>query len=1532
MYTVQTLRALLERYGHPVKGTKAELIARIEELDPDRIWPVVHREVREPVDGDDRDHVDMDIEEEADLNKTTRPTRHGTTFPQASGSIEGAGFQNGDNVDERTFGGNEQGARDMRKEPPHRVSTGAVSQGAKLNGGGRAGATSLLSGKNRGHGDVVIPLPQVSASVANSNVQPREVRNGGLVERELEMSRKERELIERENALLRRELEALRARERTPSENAVDLNATIVDRRIKMTFAMIAEFISDFDGDHTKAETWLKKFHMIRQAHKLDDDAVRVLFYKKIKGKAEEWLETRPELAVANADNLLMAFKEMYVKERNKVELRDRFQKRKWGVDENFRNYVHEKTILGNLVPVEQSELLDYIIEGIPDQWLRDNAKIKCFTSVDALVKAYDQISLKGRRFPSDYSIKVNNNNNHSANVNKSSEKKVTETEPTFLRENRIMRKKCNICDSTEHRSFNCPDRNKFKKCFKCHEIGHVAYKCIKSTDSEKKECALIETWSGRYVKNVLLNGENMSALLDTGSEISLLRESQFVRLGKPELSGKRMMFKGIGSSLIQSLGKVHVELVIDNVDIHVEFQVVADHLIKHDILLGTNFFKMVEVNLRGTIATVRKLVANEIPEVFNIEVEELVNEKPDIKVGKNVTRENKELIEQMIEHYVPSERYEVGVEMSIMLKDEKPIYQPPRRLSMHEREIVNRQIDEWLEKGVIKRSSSEFASPIVLVEKSDGSTRLCVDYRKINKVVVRDRYPMPLIDDVLDALRGAKVFTTLDLENGFFHVPVEEGSRKYTSFVVPDGQYEFLKAPFGLCNSPAVFLRYINFVFRDLIREGVVHSYMDDLIIPARSDEEGILRLDRVFEVAARAGLRFKWQKCQFLSERVEYLGNIIENNCIRPSDKKIKAVIHFPEPRDVKEVQSFLGLTGYFRRFVKNYALIARPLTDLLRNDTKFAFGVEQKESFVMLKKKLTEDPVLRLYNPEANTELHTDASKIGIGAILLQQGPEDEKMHPVIFYSKKNSRDEEKYSSFELEVMAAVKAMEKFRVYLRGHHFTLVTDCKAFAQTMEKPDLCARIHRWTTSLHGFDYTVKHRPGKNMQHVDALSRHPPECYFVECNDGTLARVRRAQREDPEVRKWMTKGEDERDNGFHMQGGLLYRDESGAAKLVVPKALQKQIAMKVHEHGHFSAPKTTAMIRRDFWMPGAKGVAEKVVRNCILCILADRKYGKQEGWLHPLEKGSAPLQSYHIDHAGPLTTTKKKYNHLLVVVDSFSKFVWLYPVKSTGSAEVIERLKRQAAVFGNPSQITSDRGSAFTSEEFSSYCKSEGIEQHLTTTGVPRANGQVERVNRTVLPLLAKLAAPKAENWFKHVEFAQLCLNSVLHRSLKEIPFKVMFGVDPRVGVARQLLEELQRETLREFEQDRNEMRKSAANQIKKIQQENEKQFNKKRKEPMKYREGDLVAIRRTQQGPGLKIRFKFLGPYEVVKVSGKDRYVVQRVGDDEGPFKTRSAADSMKPWLENDSEDEEEERDEEVEETRYEEEENRTQDEQDI
>ncbi|GBM79480.1 Retrovirus-related Pol polyprotein from transposon 297, partial [Araneus ventricosus] len=352
----------------------------------------------------------------------------------------------------------------------------------------------------------------------------------------------------------------------------------------------------------------------------------------------------------------------------------------------------------------------------------------------------------------------------------------------------------------------------------------------------------------------------------------------------------------GFGKCEVNPLGYFKGNIKIDDFKCNADICVVENNVMSYDVIVGMNVLMQGEtvINENGIVI---KEKLQRIEEVDSLSV-----------LPIDVTPNEVEL--------------NIGPDVPNIFKDKITIFRET---------IVQTQVAEWLEQGIVESCSSEYSSPVVIVRKKDGTPRVCIDYRRLNKAIVKDRFPLQLIEDILDRLQGSRVFSTIDLKNAFFHVDVNKDSRKYTSFVTHEGQYQFLKVPFGLCNSPAVFQRYINTIFRPLINDGIDLPYLDDIILSS-SFEEGIEKVERVLSIASEYGLQINFNKSQFLKKRIEFMGHVVEDGKIFPSTLKTKAVLNFPESANLKQIRSFLGLTGYFRKFIPKYSTIARSLSDLL------------------------------------------------------------------------------------------------------------------------------------------------------------------------------------------------------------------------------------------------------------------------------------------------------------------------------------------------------------------------------------------------------------------------------------------------------------------------------------------------------------------------------------------------------------------------------------------------------------------------
>ncbi|XP_036149245.1 uncharacterized protein K02A2.6-like [Monomorium pharaonis] len=360
------------------------------------------------------------------------------------------------------------------------------------------------------------------------------------------------------------------------------------------------------------------------------------------------------------------------------------------------------------------------------------------------------------------------------------------------------------------------------------------------------------------------------------------------------------------------------------------------------------------------------------------------------------------------------------------------------------------------------------------------------------------------------------------------------------------------------------------------------------------------------------------------------------------------------------------------------------------------------------------------------------------------------------------------------------------------------------------MSKKEVCPRVAHWALQLKEFNYSVEHRSGASMRHADALSCYPVECLILQrTEDALVAQIKRAQAEDPDVQR-IIKSAGNRDNQeFVLSDGVLYKRVKGDFLLVVPRSMQSEVILQ--ERSHFGWRNTEYQIRAKYWLLDLRPKVQQIVGNSIRCLLAERKQGKAEDFLQPRAKEDRPLETYHLDHLGSIPSTKKGYCHILVVIDAFTKFVWLYPTKSTTTGEVITRLSKQAVIFGNPPRVITDRGTAFSSHAFREYCEAENIEHLMITAGVPRANGQVERINRSIISIFTKLSLQNPTEWFKHLNGVQQAINSSYNRSVGMTPFELLIRRNMRLKNDLKLRELLKEATVEAFHQERSELRRRA-------------------------------------------------------------------------------------------------------------------------
>lgn len=855
---------------------------------------------------------------------------------------------------------------------------------------------------------------------------------------------------------------------------------------------------------------------------------------------------------------------------------------------------------------------------------------------------------------------------------------------------------------------------------------------------------------------------------------------------------------------------------------------------------------------------------------------------------------------------------------MNIDLKDNEPVVYRPYRMSANERQEVQGMVDELVDTGIIRESNSPYASPIILVRKKTGDKRLCIDYRQLNKKTVKQHYPLPCMEDQMNRLSESKFYSALDLASGYYQIELTEEAKPKTAFVTPDGQWEFNRMPFGLANAPAFFQRTVNKALGSL-RFHTAVAYMDDILVPSKTVDEGLTKLEAILKNFRAANLTLKLTKCNFFQTSVEFLGFEISIDGIRPGTKKTDAVRNFPVPENVHNVRQFVGLASFFRKFVKGFATIAKPLTTLLKKNTPWVWGDAQQQAFETLKLQLVSRPVLALYNPTLYTELHTDASKWGVGGILLQRQHGGD-IKPVAYYSCQTSPEEQHFSAYELETLAVVMSLTKFRTYLTGMPFTIVTDCNSLRATFTKRDMLPRVARWWGLIQEFNCDIKYRSGKGMAHVDALSRNPVKGDSISLDFPTVFKIddawlKTVQSDDSEVSRIKSILSDPNSNSvvevkknYCLKNNNVFKITPTGAKWLVPKGVRWQILRTCHDDiGHFSVDKTFEKVNENYWFPKMRRFIQKYVGACLECALSKAPSGKKSGYLHPIPKIPMPFHTLHADHLGPFNPSRLKNRYLLVIVEGFTKFIILKPVRSTKATVTIKVFREYFGTFGLPTRLITDRYSSFTGKKIASFLKDLGVQHVMNAVATPRANGQVERYNRTILDALTAMNHGRNEElWDDKVIDVQWGLNNTVNRGTGKTPAEVLFGLKLKGITEGKIVSVLQDDDLEAMkEMDVDSIRSDVSKYIQESQEKQKERYDRSRCKPRSFSIGDLVRVERSIPCPGKskKLKSKCYGPYRVVNVLPNDRYLVEDTPltkkKGKASYKGVHPVDRIHPWL---------------------------------
>jgi transposase InsO family protein len=778
-----------------------------------------------------------------------------------------------------------------------------------------------------------------------------------------------------------------------------------------------------------------------------------------------------------------------------------------------------------------------------------------------------------------------------------------------------------------------------------------------------------------------------------------------------------------------------------------------------------------------------------------------------------------------------------------ILEKENTLTYSPLYKMSLEELETLKQYLMDNLEKGFIEPSQSPFAAPVLFIKKPNGGLRLCIDYRKLNQLTRKDQYPLPLMDEIFARLGKAKIFTKLDIRQAFHRIRVDPDSEELTSFRTRYGSYRCKVLPFGLTNGPATYQRYMNDVLLDYL-DDFCTAYLDDILIYSEDVLEHEAQVKKVLQRLREAGLQADINKCEFNVTSTKYLGFVIGTDGIRTDPEKVAVVKEWLPPSNVRGVQSFLGFCNFYRRFVREYGRIAKPLIHLTKTGIPFHFNGACLEAFEELKTCLISSELLRHYDPELPCRVETDASD-GVIAGILSQLQADTEWHPVAYFSKTMLPAECNYEIHDKEMLAIVRSLQHWRPELQGTstRIEIFTDHRALEYFMTTKQLTARQARWAETLAGYHFSIMFRPGSQNAAADALTRRHQDTdgqipiytahrtkallshdqldpqivrdliasestavntepllapvtrdvtpfhtsgMLNEASFGLVDELLRRNRISPNLQESRKKVLDKKpDPDFAIRDDLLLYQ----GRLVVPDEdnLRTRLIKEAHDQvstAHPGRDKTHRLLRLRYYWRGMLADIERYIKNCHPCHRADVPRDKTPGFLHPLPIPDRPWQHVTMDFKS-MPPSKEGYDMVFVVVDRLSKQAVSLPCHKTVTAEDMARLYIDA-VFrhkGPPESIVSDRGPQFVSHFWKEFCRILGVKLKLSTAYHPQTDGQTEIMNQYMDQRLRPFVNYYQDNWAELLPMMDYAQFTLEHSSIGMSGFELINGCPPRTS-----------------------------------------------------------------------------------------------------------------------------------------------------
>ena len=852
---------------------------------------------------------------------------------------------------------------------------------------------------------------------------------------------------------------------------------------------------------------------------------------------------------------------------------------------------------------------------------------------------------------------------------------------------------------------------------------------------------------------------------------------------------------------------------------------------------------------------------------------------------------------------------------LELVIYDGPPIRTRPYRLSRPDAALIESTVALWLRQGRIRPSSSKHAASCFLVDKPGGGRRLVVDFSRMNQRIVPDNHPSADARNIFDSLAGSQLFSCLDFQWSYLQVPVAESSRQALSFITESGQYEFCFVPFGLNVAGAKLQRELNDLFR-----GIDHlfGYVDDWTLATDGDIDAHLHLLRtVFTRVRSAGFLLKPSKCVLLAHEVKLLGRIIDAAGHRPDPDDTADLLAKRAPTNASVLRSFFGSSQWLAPYVSNFQSVVAPLRSLLRKGAVWSWSPEHQAAFEAVKLLMADPKHLAFPRFDVPFTLEVDASEVGFGAVLTQQG------RPVAFASRATTPSERGgIHATVLELAGLVWALERFHVYLHGRRFRLVTDHRslAFLKTAKNPS--GKFARWAASLAQYDFEIVHRAGRLHAGPDALSRMiamvmavlpsaPPPAppHAPAPGLGVLeppspnqfpstAELLRAQSADPETAKLRAANHDEAfmvsPDGLWCQ--VFYGHGMPHFRPFVPLPLRARVARAAHvKSGHLAARESIRRASEHYTWPDLHADVKLAVKSCVEC---GRRKPPGPGRALPLGslEASRPNEKVAVDVLS-LSPSPQGWSYVLTMIDHFSRYAVVAPLRTKSSAEVARAFDASwLSPFGPPESVHSDQGGEFAGTDFSALCRRFSIKRSFTTPYHPQGDGVAERFNRTVIEMLSTLSGSDKSRWPALISAALTAYNSATHSASGQAPFLLWFGRNPPPSEHDRAIASSMPAQFNAAQSSQAEAARSSAASI----SAGKRAFSAMRSSVagvVSFKVGDLVWLRNPaiRMEAFAKLKDSWDGPFKVLRVTTPSSYVVQQL---QGPKSGTVHIDNLKPY----------------------------------